>query len=207
MQPPSPPTSVAHSFDRDRDKPPFTAVDVDPILKFVQANRPLSDVTSPHPTDKLPALLHRGSKGTDAAQRSLSPQHLADSLNFDHAQDIARTPLAQHLDTENSNSIVDAAHSFDTNNADIADTSSSDSNSKRRDIIDMPSLAAGQKAISVECGRCKGAFTCIEAAPGGTLTKLGGGEVDDLRAVCKQRGAHKRKRRQGEKVSIERRGL
>jgi len=72
--------------------------------------------------------------------------------------------------------------------------------------LSTPSLATGQKAINVERERerCKGTFTCTEAAPGGMLTMLGG-EVDDLRAVCKQR-THKSKRRQCEEVSIERRG-
>src|SRR5260221_13377263 len=73
MQPPSPPTSVTHSFDCDCNKTPFTAIDVNPVLKFVQANCPLLDITSPHPMDKLPTFLHCGSKGTDTTQHSLSP--------------------------------------------------------------------------------------------------------------------------------------
>jgi len=74
-----------HSFDHDRDKTISTALDVQSILKFMQANCPISDVTSPHSTDKLPALLHRSSKDTDVVRRPLSSQHPAVTLDFDHS--------------------------------------------------------------------------------------------------------------------------
>jgi hypothetical protein len=48
---------------------------------------------------------------TDTARRPLSPQHLADSLNVDHAQDITRTPPAQCLDTfDNASSSSNTFH-------------------------------------------------------------------------------------------------
>src|SRR5712691_7837565 len=75
---------IHHSFDCDRDKTPFTTADVDPVLDFVHANRPVPDVTSPHSSDNLPAILHCDSKRTDAVRRPLcplSPQRLADSLD------------------------------------------------------------------------------------------------------------------------------
>ena len=49
----------------------------------------------------------------------------------------------------------------------------------------MPSLAAGQKGISVEhkCERYMGTFACTEAGPGSMLTNLGG-EVDTLSSTA-----------------------
>jgi len=60
---------VHRSYDRDRDKSLFTLSDVDPVPGFVQANHPVSDFTTPPSSDDLPAILHFGSKRTDAAQR------------------------------------------------------------------------------------------------------------------------------------------
>jgi len=79
-------TGIHYSLDHDRDKTLFTAsdTDADPPIDFMQDTGRVPDVTSLHPTDNLPTLLHRDSKGTDTVQRSLSPQHLALPLNFDH---------------------------------------------------------------------------------------------------------------------------
>ena len=80
------------------------------------------DVTSQHPTNNLPTFLCHDAKWTDAPWCPLSPQHLADSLNFNHVQDIAHTLLAPRLDTSTNNNsgsiascVTDIHPSFDRN--------------------------------------------------------------------------------------------
>jgi hypothetical protein len=106
------PPDIHRSYNRERDKTPSTVLGIKSALAFMYANRPVSDVMSPHLTDNLPTS-SSCSKGTDAVQRSLSPQHLADSFNFDHVQDINHTPPALRS-VNNSPDAFDYTHTLST---------------------------------------------------------------------------------------------
>ena len=77
-----------HIPDRGRDKTPFTASDVDPVLNFMQDDCSVSSIAPP-PTDNSPAILQADSKRIDATQHPPSLQHLAHPLDFDHGPPVS----------------------------------------------------------------------------------------------------------------------
>ena len=112
-------------YSHDRGKTVFTSSDVDPVpaIDFVQATRPVPDVTTPcFFTDNLPAILH-----ADSAPCSLSLQRLAHSLGFDHARagtsDGVRTPAP--------------AARFDNNDTDASATNTGTSDSSSNNAFNI----------------------------------------------------------------------
>jgi len=78
------PADIHCNYDRNCDKTSFIAVDVDPALEFVQANRPVSEVIPSHSTDKLHAILCADSRCANVVQHALSLEHLVHPLSFDN---------------------------------------------------------------------------------------------------------------------------